>query len=271
MTTWHADTALLRRYAGGDLDDARAFSLEAHLLACAECRTAVTRHIQTERLEGMWTGITATLDAPRPRLVERLLVAIGVRQHAARLLAATPSLQGSWFGACALALAFGVLAARAGERGLLAFLVLAPLLPLAGVAASFGPGIDPTYEVGVAAPMRGARLFLLRALAVTGATTVLTAAASLALPVLDWRAAAWLLPALAVALCGLALSTVVGPLQAAGGLGIAWVTGVSIAVQRSADLLVAFRPAAQVVFGAIVVVCGVAVAWRRDSFDLGRF
>ena len=46
---------------------------------------------------------------------------------------------------------------------------------------AYGPGIDPTYEIGLAAPMRGLRL-LLRAAAVVRASAVLAAAASLALP-----------------------------------------------------------------------------------------
>ena len=33
-TTWHADPAVLARYAAEELDDVRASSLEAHLLAC---------------------------------------------------------------------------------------------------------------------------------------------------------------------------------------------------------------------------------------------
>lgn len=40
---------------------------------------------------------------------------------------------------------------RAGATPIL-FLALAPLLPLAGVALSYGPAIDPTYEMAVVSP-----------------------------------------------------------------------------------------------------------------------
>jgi hypothetical protein len=57
---------------------------------------------------------------------------------------------------------FAVLAAQVGSGpdASLAFLTVAPLLPLAGIAMAYGPGIDPTYEIGLAAPMRSLRLLL---------------------------------------------------------------------------------------------------------------
>ena len=80
-------------------------------------------------------------------LVERTLVHLGVRDHVARLLVATPSLHLSWFAAAAAALGFAVLAAVQRPDGLLFFLVLAPLLPVAGVAFAFGPyAHEPNQE-----------------------------------------------------------------------------------------------------------------------------
>jgi hypothetical protein len=98
-------------------------------------------------------------------VAERLLVRLGVADHTARLLAATPALRGSWLLAVAVTLAFAVLAAwaRPGPDAILAFLCVAPLLPLAGIAVAYGPGIDPTYEIGLAAPLRSFRLLLLGA------------------------------------------------------------------------------------------------------------
>jgi hypothetical protein len=37
---------------------------------------------------------------------------------------------------------------------MLLFLVMAALLPVAGVAAAYGPGVDPAYDVGRASPCR---------------------------------------------------------------------------------------------------------------------
>ena len=104
-------------------------------------------------------------------------------------------------------LAFAVWAARGDQQGVYWFLVLAPMLPLAGVAAAYGQGVDPTYEVGLAAPMRSFGLLLIRAVAVLVTTTVIAGLAALALPGLQWTAAAWLLPSLGLTLASLALAT----------------------------------------------------------------
>nr|MBA3691651.1 zf-HC2 domain-containing protein [Actinomycetota bacterium] len=53
MTTWHADTALLAHYAADELDDARAYSVEAHLMACETCRTALGPAVSAARLDAM--------------------------------------------------------------------------------------------------------------------------------------------------------------------------------------------------------------------------
>ena len=67
------------------------------------------------------------------------------------------------------------------------FLAVAPLLPLVASRCRSRPGIDPTYEIAVVAPIRSFRLLLLRCLAVLSATTAVSAVASLFLP--DVRAA----------------------------------------------------------------------------------
>src|SRR3989304_3576368 len=92
-------------------------------------------------------------------------------------LAAPPSPRLSWFAAETIALGFAVLAANDAARGahpdlgLLVFLVVAALLPVCGVAGAHGPGVGPTYEVGVASPMRMHRLLLIRAAAVLATST----------------------------------------------------------------------------------------------------
>ena len=146
--------------------------------------------------------------APRcaaPRRGRGRLVRLGVPEHLARLLGATPALRASWLLGCALVLAFAAWAATRRADGLVVFLMLAPLLPVAGVAAAFGPDVDPSYEIGLAAPMRSFGLLLLRALAVLVTTTVMAGIAALALPGLQPSAAAWLLPSLGLTLASIAL------------------------------------------------------------------
>ncbi|MDP9342763.1 MAG: adenylate/guanylate cyclase domain-containing protein [Actinomycetota bacterium] len=206
-------------------------------------------------------------DQGRRGLVEAVLVRVGVPDHVARLLAATPSLRVSWFGATAVALGFSILAAY-GRKDPLMFLVVAPLLPLGGVAAAFGPGVDPTYEVGLACPARTSRLLLIRATAVLAATSVLAGIASLALPRLDWTAAAWVLPSLGLTIATLALTTVMRPLWAVGTVAFLWVTGVVASETLSSVPDAAFRGPGQVAFFAVVVVAAPLFAKRREHLEM---
>ena len=136
-TTWHADPASIARYVSDDLDDINASSLEAHILTCASCREALTAMTPTPQLDGMWQAIETVLSAPQPGFVEQVLLRLGVHEHVARLLAATPSLRLSWLAAEAFALATAAFAAQntagtsAGGAALFLFLVLAALAPVA--------------------------------------------------------------------------------------------------------------------------------------------
>ena len=281
--TWHADTAVLDRYATGALDDASALSVEAHLVSCAACRAALAPAVAPERLSTIWHGVEEVLDAPRPAPVERVLRRIGVAEHVARLLAATPSLRLSWLAAVAFALGFAVLAAQGqwGGRGLLVFLTVAPILPVAGTAVAFGPSLDPTYELSLATPMHNVRLLILRAVAVVSTTTMLAGLAAIFLPQLTWMVAAWLVPALALTASTLALATWVSPERAAGAVSILWVTGVLVSEIAGAGGMAAFRAGGpvqsvffhapgQAVFLGLAAAAVLLVLRRRDSFEMAR-
>jgi hypothetical protein len=268
--SWHGDTALFERYADGDADAASAASLEAHVLRCERCRADIAAFVPAPALEAGWDRIVAELDARPPGLVERSLVRAGVPDHVARLLAATPSLRTSWLGAVAIALAFAVLAARTGDPGTLLFLIVAPLVPLTGVAVAFGPGVDPTYEIGLAAPMRTANLLLIRALAVLASSTALAGLAALLLPVLNWTAAAWLVPSLALTAATLALASAMRPLVAAGAVAATWVALAVLWEAVAEEPLAAFHVAGQTALLLVAAVGAVVFARRRQSFETRR-
>jgi hypothetical protein len=168
--------------------------------------------------------------------------------------------------AVTFALAFAMLAARAAD-GMMLFLTVAPLLPVAGVAAAYGPGVDPTYEVALAAPMQSWKLLLLRATAVLVGTTLLGVAAALLLPTLDVTVAAWLLPSLGLVVTTLAFATVVAPMVAAGGVSVTWLATVSV-VSRADEAMVLFGGAAQVGFAALIVLAVLVLAVRRDTLEM---
>jgi len=273
--SWHVDNSLLQRYIAADLDDVRAASIEAHVIACPECRARLATGVDPARVERVWHEVRDSIDRPRRRVIETLLVKCGMRDYSARLVAATPSLTGSWFTAVAVALAWAVVAARAGSRGVLFFLVIAPLIPLAGIALSFGPRIDATHELSVAAPMHGLRLLLLRAGCVLGTTLILVGVASIGLPDVGWKDAAWLLPALAVSLATIALATWIDPLVAAGIVAFVWVASTSLSPLwrrgvPSLDRIAAFDPGGQALLAVLIGIAVIVLLARGRRFDLGR-
>lgn len=266
----HVEPGLLTAYARGDVDLAHAFSIEAHVVECAACQAAISPAVDPVRLERVWGEVEDRLDAPRTGPVEAALVRVGVPGYLARLLGATPSLTLSWIASVIVVLAVAVLLGQEGDRGLLVFLCVAALLPVAGVAVAFGRGLDPTHELAVAAPFSSVRLLLLRAVAVLVVTIALAAVAALALPGFGWSAAAWLVPSLGLTVISLALATYVAPLTAFSGVSFTWISVVLLSAISSHDALAAFGTAAQVTFLLLGCCAGAVLAVRRDQLELGR-
>jgi hypothetical protein len=183
------------------------------------------------------------------------------------LLAATPSLTVSWLGAVLIALAVGVVGARQGERGVALFLCVAALAPVAGVAATFARGIDPTHELSLAAPFSSMRLLLLRTVAVLSLTLSLTVICSLALPGVGWEAAAWLLPALGLTLASLALATYIPHTVAFGAVTGLWLAATVAAAVRPGDALAVFDGTAQLVCVGVIAAGALVLTLRREALD----
>lgn len=269
---WHADATTLSRYAGGDLAPAASASVEAHLLCCAPCRAGVADSVPTPRLDAIWAGVADGVDSTRRTLAEHLLVRLGVRGHTARLLAATPSLTAAWLLSVTATLVFALAAAHAGSQGVLLFLALAPVLPVAGVAAAYGRESDPTYDVALAAPYPTFRLLLLRTVAVLASTVTLVGLAALLLPAAPSLAAAWLLPALALSTATLALSARIPAAAAAGAVVALWLGAVFTTVRATGASYAAFGAVGQTACLALIVVSLVLISGlhRRAAFDLRR-
>ena len=271
--SWHADRALLSGYVEGHLDPAAAWSLEQHLTACQDCRAVVAEPgdealVAPGRLCGIWHGIEAELDAPRPAPVEWVLTTVGVPDHVARLLSATPSLTVPWLAAVAVMLVGAAGLGHVGVAGPLLFLTIAPLVPLVGVALAFGPWSDPSHEIALAAPMPSGRLLQIRATAVTGTSFVVAALVALWLPGHGLMAAAWVLPGLAVTTTMLALSTWWSPPVAAVLVGVTWLGCVTLVESSATATLAAFGPSSQLLAAAAAVVAALGLSSRRQYLDV---
>jgi hypothetical protein len=222
------------------------------------------------RLAANFAGIEAELDAPRPSRLALVLRRIGVDERTIPLITATPSLRRSWVIAISIAVLFAINTASTstaeGIDRIIVFLTMAPLVPLLGVALAFGPAVDPTHEIAVAAPLDGFRLFLVRSVTVLSTSTAVLLIGSVLMPEGGGYRVAWLLPSLAVTTVTMALATRFSARRAAAAVGVAWLVLVMI-VAGTADASAAFGPAVQVSSLAVSVVGFVTFMRRRQRLD----
>ncbi|MEO5842237.1 MAG: zf-HC2 domain-containing protein [Acidimicrobiales bacterium] len=284
--TWHASTETLERYAGGSASPAEAASLEPHLFECHQCReslVAVTPRATKERSAAILAGIIDSVDAPQPTFTEWIARRLGVADHVARLLGVTPSLRTSWLAGIVVTLAFAVVASDV-RGGVATFLIVAPLLPVAGVAAAFSRRVDASAEMSAVASTRASWLLLIRTVAVLATTLLFTGVAALLLPGNEWEAAAWLLPSLALSTSAVALSTRIDPIISSAALAGAWICSCAATFgpiarrigtigSGSADELITrsllFGPTGQIVLGLVAAVAITITVLQRESIDIG--
>jgi hypothetical protein len=285
--SWHPSEDLLASYAAGAVDEVGRWSVEAHLQACSECRVAVSAYVEGERLARNRSVLLALTAVPDGGWLWRLVCRCGIPDYLLRLLAATSSLRRSW-----LLAVVGVLTVVTGEtvlvdhlwpgRGgpsgvtwypaaaqLAPFLLVGPLLVLAGVAAAFVPALDPSFRLAVAAPFSGLTLLLVRSVSALIAALVPVVCAAFLLPGPGWLPAAVLLPSLAVCALALAAATTVGPVTAVVVSGALWATPVVVlAVTRSPLEMV--QGHGQGLSAVVLVAAAVVVFVRRDRLEMGR-
>jgi len=269
MNTWHVDASTLGAWVEGTSGPIASASIEQHLVQCAQCRAAVAGLVRIEDVPGSWDDVLAEVSGGAG-LVERVLVRLGLRAGDAVVVGAAPVLRIAWSAGLAAVLGFILVASMVGDdHGQALFLALAPLMPVAGVAAAYGPSADPSYELGLAAPYRMIRLVLLRSAAVLLAAVPITVAAGLLLPLDGATGVAWVLPALAFTVLVLGAGSWVDPWAAAVTVGAGWVTAVAVSA-RLGDVLAALAPSAVVgyvvliVAGALLIALGTP-AWRLDG------
>ncbi|GAA1257223.1 zf-HC2 domain-containing protein [Kitasatospora nipponensis] len=215
---------LLDDYARGDAVMAAdtVWALEAHLETCAPCRSRLADSVATEA-----PGIAGLLDTVRAGLEPQLDAAVRgpSRRRRPRWVSAwmTP-VMAPWLAMTAVvtltALLLGAVVPAEVFGGSSTMSLIAPVLPLCGVAASWSRGLDPAHELTASTARAGLPLLLRR-------TTAVLVVVLPGLLVWGWltgtmTAAQWLLPSLAFTSTALALGSVVGVTRAATGLVAAW-------------------------------------------------
>jgi hypothetical protein len=270
---WHVTDEELLHYAAGECAPPLLWSTEAHLTACPACRIRLTALADPREVAVGWSRLDAALDAPVPGRLERLLLHVGVANDMARLLVVTPILRVSWLVSIAMTLAFSAASARLADTMStpIVFLALAPLLPLAGIAACFGPRVDPSYEIALVAPLQTFRLLLLRCAVVLTTTCLLSLAAALALPDYGLVALGWVLPSLTLTLLSLALTPRFGPVTAAIVIIAGWIVLLAGTVEPDTGSSVVFALGGQLTLAAVGASTAAVLPRLRPRFEFARY
>jgi hypothetical protein len=168
-------------------------------------------------------------------------------------------------GVTLLALLLDLVGTGTGSGEVSLVLLLAPVLPVLGVAASWSRGLDPAYELTASVPRAGLYLVLRRTASVL-AVVVPT------LLVGGWvtgvMVAQWLLPCLAFTATTLALGGVVGVPRAAVVLAAVWAAVVMAPTLATSRTTFALQTGGLPVWGLILALgTGVVIA-RRGAYSV---
>ncbi|MEC3975974.1 zf-HC2 domain-containing protein [Amycolatopsis sp. H20-H5] len=262
MSGEHASERLITAYVQGEqaITGDEIWALESHLESCAVCRgrlSAVGPPAVTALLDSVWAGLEPELaKPPMPR-----------RRRWSQWLAtwASPAML-SWLCMIVLVTFLAVTldrisAGMSGDRSLV--LLVAPVLPVAGVFASWARGLDPAYELIAATPRAGLDLVFRRTVAVLVVVIPLLLAAG-------WSTGAslmlTLLPSLAFTTGTLALGSVIGLSRAAVALVVVWVAVILAPSFTVGGLPGALQPGVLPVWGAVFAAGAVVVVARRGAY-----
>lgn len=223
--------------------------------------------IDQARIDANWRAITFELDAPIPSRTERVLRRVGFSSATTRLVAATPALRRSWAAALLVVVLVGLSAVSDNPDNISGMLVLAPLVPVLGVALAYGPTVDPVHEIGLATPIRGLRLMLIRAATVMAVSVVVLGGSVLLSPASNGLAFAWLLPALATTSLAVSLMTVTTPRRSVAAVSIGWALLVAVVQGATDDSLAIFGPLAQTASMVAAAIAAGVMFKRRERFD----
>ncbi|HEX6658905.1 MAG TPA: zf-HC2 domain-containing protein [Ilumatobacter sp.] len=265
---WHIDGDDLAAYAEGRTGAVTLASVEAHLIACERCRSALSEqvHAGDTRDDHVWAAIADRVDHGN-RLFSWSSRLLMVSLSSPPLALVTALLAG-------MLITF-VCVARLGEaRHATTVLVsVGPLVPLVGARIAFGRHVDPAGLMAPAAPMAAGRVASARALM---ATVIACLAGIVVSPLTTLDASdsiVWLLPALALSAISVAIATYVDSTLPVVAFAIGWLAVVGAwlgDVPRSlrglsVDGLATDRPAVQAALLVATVAAFAVCVVRRDA------
>jgi hypothetical protein len=169
----------------------------------------------------VWISVAAQVWRRQPGRLERTAARLLRSPGLARALLTTPSLLLPWLIASAVVLAAGAAATLGSGQPVAA--LLAPAVAAAAIAYSYGPGVDPAWELSCSMAVSDRMVLLARAVAVFAVNAVLGVVAS-AVSASGAAAAVtfgWLVPMTAVCAFALAVATVARSASAGAAAGVA--------------------------------------------------
>lgn len=267
MSVEHASMRIIDGYARGGTDLAadEVWAMEAHLEACGLCRDRLSAAVTaaapavTSLVETVWADLEPQLAAtasmpPRRRWLARLSLWLTPVMVPWLAMVATVTL---------LALVLDLVGPGSGEVSLV--LLLAPVLPVLGVAASWSRGLDPVYELTASVPRAGLHLVLRRTASVLAVVVPALVVGGLATGVM---VAQWLLPCLAFTSTTLALGGVVGVTRAAGALVAVWAAVIVTPTLAAGRITFALRTDGLPVWGLILALGIGGLIARRGAYSV---
>jgi hypothetical protein len=267
MSSWHVDDRVLEAYAARGLAALERASVEAHVTRCDVCRGGLARlapaSVGTMSFDALFDRVQTRIElAPSNRTtlwLRRMGVTdadtVVVRQIGRQCL--------QWTIAATLILALAALAATLAVRDAaqLGFVLLAPLMPALGVAATYRLTPTSTAALESTSPYSPARLLLWRTAYSVATAVPASILFGAVIPGDPWMAVAWLLPSAACTAIVLAAATWTDTLRPALAVSAAWLGVVTSWHLRDVPDAVT-TPPTQLVSLAVAAAAGTVLARR---------
>lgn len=267
MSAWHVDDRSLRSYAARELGTIERASVEAHVTRCETCRGELAKltpgSLGTVSFEALFEHVQTRIEVAPSARTTRWLRGVGVSDSDTVVVRQIGRQGLQWTIASTLILALAALAAMLGvhDSAPLGLVLLAPLLPAMGVAATYRLTPTSTAALEVTSPYSPARLLLWRTVYSVATAVPASIAFGAVIPGNPWIAVACLLPSAACTTIVLAAATWTDPLRPAVAVSAAWLGLVTTWHLRHVPEAVA-TPAIQVAALVVAVAAG-AVLGRR--------